>query len=514
MADAPMSVQPARALAVPYLGVLASLQLIDPSVATTALLKADQVLAMQGSTLALAASLSTLAQAATVLLMGFLGDRLERRGLLMAALLLTIAGDGIAMAASQAGLYFLGRALAGIAVGAVLVLGFAALGTVTKPEQLGKAVGVWHLVTIAGFIGGSLLGGLLANSSWRLALGLVPLIALLCLPLAPLLLPEMPANRGLRADWPGLITIAGAMVLILSGMSHVVQGFTSPLFFLPCLSGLGLLGLHLLIERRRQEPIFPLSLYRQGFFGAAIVSGIAANFAWAVVQLQTSNFWQLIQHYSTAQVALAQLPLLVCVALGSVPAGRLMQSGRRTTQLMAAGFVVLVLGLLVQAALSADSPYGVLLVSMLLMGTGLAFISVPQSALFIQEAPSRYIGSVTAFRTTTGQFGFALGFATSGAMVNGFSADGLHERLLKPGFTGVQHSELEARLRAALASGSLSHAKGLPAKTLQVMAESYASGLAGTMVVVAVLVGLLGAISLLMLVIGHQQRQAELGALA
>jgi hypothetical protein len=33
--------------------------------------------------------------------MGFLGDRLERRGLLMAALLLTIAGDGLAMAAPR-----------------------------------------------------------------------------------------------------------------------------------------------------------------------------------------------------------------------------------------------------------------------------------------------------------------------------------------------------------------------------------------------------------------------------
>jgi MFS family permease len=111
-----MSAQPGRALAVPYLGVLASLQLIDPSVANTALVKADQILAMHGATLALAVSMSTLAQAATVLLMGFLGDRLERRRVLMA------------------GLYLLGRALAGIAVGAVLVLAFATVGTVSKPD--------------------------------------------------------------------------------------------------------------------------------------------------------------------------------------------------------------------------------------------------------------------------------------------------------------------------------------------------------------------------------------------
>ena len=49
-----MSVKPTSAMAVPFLGVLASLQLIDPSVANTALVKAAQALAMQGATLALA----------------------------------------------------------------------------------------------------------------------------------------------------------------------------------------------------------------------------------------------------------------------------------------------------------------------------------------------------------------------------------------------------------------------------------------------------------------------------
>jgi len=300
-----MSPQPTRALAVPLLGVLASLQLIDPSVANTALVKAGQALTMQGPTLALAASISTLAQAATVLLMGFLGDRLERRQVLMAALLLAIAGDGIAMAAPSPSLFLLGRALAGIAMGGVLVLSFAAVGAVSRSGQLGKALGVWQLVTIVGFIAGSLLGGLLTNASWRLGLALVPMLALLCLPLLPLLLPPMPANPSLRPDWPGLISIAAAMVLFLSGVSQVVKGFSSPHFLIPTLFGVVLFGVHLLIERHRQVPIFPVALYRRGCFAAALVSGIAANFAWAVVQLQTSNFWQLVQHFNTSQVALA-----------------------------------------------------------------------------------------------------------------------------------------------------------------------------------------------------------------
>lgn len=62
-----------------------------------------------------------------MLLLCFLGDRLGRRRLWMAALLLSIAGNGIAMAGPHAGLCLLGRALAGIAVGGVLVLTFAAV---------------------------------------------------------------------------------------------------------------------------------------------------------------------------------------------------------------------------------------------------------------------------------------------------------------------------------------------------------------------------------------------------
>ena len=507
--DHPMGAQPDRSLAVPFLGVLASLQLIDPSVANTALVKAAQALEMQGATLSLAASISTLAQAATVLLMGFLGDRLERRLVLMAALLMLIAGDGIAMAAPEAGLFLLGRALAGIAVGAVLVLSFAAVGFVSRPDQLGKALGVWHLLTILGFIAASLIGGLLANSSWRLALGLVPLIALLCLPLLPVLLPEMPANPKLRADWPGLVSIAGAMVLFLTGVSHAAKGFTSPQFLVPTLSGVVLFGVHLLIERSRQQPIFPVALYRRGCFTAAIVSGIASNFAWAVVQLQTSNFWQLVQHFSTSQVALAQLPLLICSAIAAVPVGLLMGSSRRTTQLMAGGIVILVLGLLWFAAIRADSSYGSLVMPMVLVGSGLALIAVPQSALFVQEAPPGSLGPVTAFRTTTGQFGFALGFAASGAMVDGFGSANLHEQVLKLDSTTVWSSELEAKVRAALGSGMLGHTKGLPDKAIQVMTDIYASGLAGTLLVAALVVGLLGAISLLLLVIGHQQQVIE-----
>ena len=101
-----------------------------------------------------------------------------------------------------------------------------------------------------------------------------------------------------------------------------------------------------------------------------------------------------------------------------------------------------------------------------------------------------------------------------GFVVDGFGSANLHEQALKLGSTTVWSSELEAKVRAVLGSGMLGHAKDLPPKAIEVMTDTYASGLAGTLLVAALVVGLLGAISLLLLVIGHQQRRVEQGARA
>ena len=140
-----------------------------------------------------------------------------------------------------------------------------------EPTQpVWEGVGYRNLLIRATCLTGSLLGGLMADISCRLALGLVRLMALICLSFVSELLPEMPAK--LPTLWGSAVRRAWA-------------------------------------ERTQPAgPIFPVSLDQRGWFVAAIVSGVTFNFVWAVVQRQTSNFWQLVQGCSTGQVALAQLP--------------------------------------------------------------------------------------------------------------------------------------------------------------------------------------------------------------
>jgi MFS family permease len=78
-------------LALAFLGVVAALQGSDPNIAATALVGAARGLDM-GST-SLAASISTLALAATAISTGLLADSFGRRKVLQIALIVTIIGD-------------------------------------------------------------------------------------------------------------------------------------------------------------------------------------------------------------------------------------------------------------------------------------------------------------------------------------------------------------------------------------------------------------------------------------
>lgn len=501
------AVSPAKnsTVAISFLGVLAALQLIDPAVANTAIVEAGKTLDMTGATLALAASISTLALAATVLPMGFLADRLGRRLILSVALILAAVGDVIVAISPVTAGYYTGRAIAGIGLGATLAASFAYVRFVARPGKVAAALGLWNLVMMGAFIAGSLIGGQLAGVHWRLAMLLVPVLSILCLILVPILLPAMPKVSGSKPDYLGMVVIAIAMVSFLYGVSQASRGLRSPEFLIPTVLGLILFAAYYLIERRVANPIFPPALFASGIFAAALVSGIAWNLAQATVQLQTSNFWQYVQGFGPGEVALGQVTMLVAFGGAGVIAGRMMAPGARSVKLMGFGFVALTGGLVLMALVFADTPYWVLGIMLFIFGIGLAFVSVPQSALFVAEAPAASFGPVTSFRTTVGQLGYAMGFAVSAALVNSFGQANLVGRLEKAGVEPGRLGQAMDDVRLFMSSGK-GGSSTLAKESVADLGPAYAAGFNWAMLISGVTVGLLGIITVLLLIIGLRQK--------
>ncbi len=314
-------------LAVPFLGVLGALQGADPNIASTALVGATRGLDMTGGLVALAASISTLALAASVITTGLLADRLGRRRVLMAALVFAVVGDLIVAIAPSSGFFLLGRAVAGVGLGAIFGASFAYLKAVVPANKIpgamgifGASIGVFTLVFT--FVGGSLSG-----IDWRVAFLMIPIASLICFFLVPIILPaQEPVSKG-KQDILGQVFLALGVIAFLYGVSHLGDSLTDLLTWGPLIGGVLLVVAFFIYESRNINRFFPVSLFKSRIFIAAVIVGLVYNFGTAVSFLQITNLWQYVNGESTSVVSVWQLGFLIPGIFAALVFGRLMVKG-------------------------------------------------------------------------------------------------------------------------------------------------------------------------------------------
>ncbi|MFC4453757.1 MFS transporter [Deinococcus sonorensis] len=165
---------------------------------------------------ALALSLTTGCLAAAILLMGALGERLNRRNVMFTAMcgaaLLTLAA---AMAPSWP-LLLGARAATGLVLGGVPAIAMAALADVIDARHLGRAMGMYVGGTAFGGMMGRVSVGVLTEfTSWSTALGVLAGVALLAAFGFRLMLPAIAHARPAAA--PGLPRRAASRRTCASG---------------------------------------------------------------------------------------------------------------------------------------------------------------------------------------------------------------------------------------------------------------------------------------------------------
>jgi EmrB/QacA subfamily drug resistance transporter len=347
-----------------------------------------------------------------LLLGGRLADVFGRAKLFRIGLVVFVVASMAGGLAVEPGLLIASRVVQGIGAAMLAPAGLALLVTSWPGErERSRALGVYGAVVSAGFASGAVLGGVLAEVTWRLVFFVnVPVgVALLAASLR--LLPADPPGRSRQLDVPGAISVtAGVALLVLA----VVRGgdtlqVTQPLLL--AAAAVLLLGAFVARERTARAPLLDLALLKdRGIAGANLVLIAVGAFNAGQVLLVTL-YLQEGRGLSPVLTGLCFVPQAAGAFALSGPASRLVPSlGPRRALAIALSMALLALAGAAVAVLAGSLPG--LLAAQFVLGMA-ARLSQVSSTLAGTHGPvaARSEGTASALLTATRQCGSAVGVA-------------------------------------------------------------------------------------------------------
>ncbi|MEW2353670.1 MFS transporter [Spirillospora sp. NPDC029432] len=378
-------------------------------------------------------SVQLLAAAVCVPAFGRLGDLYGHRRMLRVALISVAIGSVLVAVAPSFPVLLLGRFLQG-PLAALLPLEIALVRDRLPVEQARKA--------IARLVGALTLGGLLgtiglgmaekAFGDVRGALWLAAALAVICVPVSFVAVPESLRRAAGRADWPGICTLSLSMLALMAGVSTAgSKGWLSASALVPILLGAALLALWVRIELRTREPLVDLRAMAgrnvAPFYGASFVFGVlyfgsqSPNSTFLAAKPEEAGYGFGL---SAVSIAMVMLPALVLSVAGSVCTpytARLL--GYRGALMASFGMVALAT---FAFALFHDQLWQMaVLTSLLGLGMGTALGAMP-TVIVEATDPSR-TGIATALYNNVKTLGGALAGGVFGTVLTAFTAPGAKE---------------------------------------------------------------------------------------
>ncbi|MBT2368237.1 MFS transporter [Streptomyces sp. ISL-10] len=352
----------------------------------------------------------TLVLASLLMLAGSTADRIGRRRVFQAGLVLFTLGSLLCSLAPSLELLVAFRMVQAVG-GAMLnpVAMSIITNTFTDPRERARAIGVWGGVVGISMAAGPLVGGLLVDTvGWRSIFWVNLPVGLAALVLTWRYVPESRAPRPRRADPVGQLLV----IVLLGSLTYAIIE-ADPAF--AALSAGALAGL-LLYEPRRREPLIDLRFFRSLPFSGATVIAVCAFAALAGFLFVNTLYLQDVLGHSALRAGLYMLPMAGLTLVAAPLSGRLVGSRGPRLPLLIAGTTMAASGLLF-AAFEAETSQVLMFAGYVLFGLGFGMVNAPITNTAVSGMPRAQAGVAAAVASTSRQVGQTLGVAVIGAVL-------------------------------------------------------------------------------------------------
>jgi EmrB/QacA subfamily drug resistance transporter len=361
----------------------------------------------------------TLVLACLLLLSGSLADRLGRRRVFQAGLVLFSLGSLLCSLAPGLGWLIAFRALQAVGGSMLNPVAMAIIvNTFTDRKERARATGVWGSVVGVSLAAGPVIGGLLVSvASWRAVFWINVPIGIAAIVLTQRFVPESKAPRARRLDPAAqALMIVGLASLTYATIEGPRRGWTSPvilgLFVLAVVAAVAFA----LVELRRAEPLIDVRFFRSPPFAGASVIAVAAFGALGGFLFLNTLYLQDVRGYSALSAGLLTIPMAAMMTVFATVSGRMVgRWGARPPFLLAGP--ALAIGALLLARLTASTSVAYLLVAYVIFGIGCGLVNAPITNTAVSGMPIEQAGVAGAVASTSRQIGSSLGVAVTGSIV-------------------------------------------------------------------------------------------------
>ena len=307
--------------------------------------------------------------------------------------------------------------------GALIMANSAAILTDAFPaHQRGLALGINMIAAVGGQFLGLVIGGLLADTSWRLVFWINVPFGLVGTVWGFLKLRDTRARVSHRIDWAGNITFAAGLVLVLVAITEGIQPYgdrvmswTSPKVLALFAAGLAALTAFVAIEQRVARPMFDFKLFRIAPFAygnaASLLASVARGGLQFMLIIWLQGIWLPLHGYSFEDTPLWSAIFMLPLTVGILVAGPI--SGYWSDHLGTRPFAVggmLISGLSFAAlmALPTDFSYVTFSALIFLNGLGSGLFIAPNSTQIMNSIPALERGQASGMRATSINAGYVL----------------------------------------------------------------------------------------------------------
>jgi EmrB/QacA subfamily drug resistance transporter len=356
--------------------------------------------------------------AAFLLTAGSTADRLGRRRMFAIGIVVFTLGSALCGGATGIVFLSLARALQGIGGAIMFAISLALLAQAFKPSERGVAFGAFGALTGVAVAIGPVLGGVITSGlSWRwiffvnIPIGLVALLVTL------LRVDESRSPVVHQIDWWGCVLFSVALAALVFGLIRSqADGWTSTTVLGSLIASVVLLAVFVLVESRLTSPMFDLGLLRIPTFNGGLVAAWGVSASIFAILTYLVLYLQNILGYSALQTGLRFLPLSGAIFVVAAIAGRL-SSVMPVRWLIAPGFVLVGIGLLLMRGVEPGQSWTHLLPGLIVSGAGAGLINPPLASTAVGVVAPQSAGMASGINSTLRQVGIATGVAALGSIL-------------------------------------------------------------------------------------------------